>query len=330
MNKPLRRTLLGGLALITGALASPLLQAQPAWPAKPIRWIVPYPAGGPLDAISRKVGDAVAAQIRQPIVIENRTGAYGTLGAAEVARSKPDGYTFLLSSSDTFINAMVLLKTPPYDARKDFDYLTQVADSGAVLMLAGDAGETTLPQLVAAARAAPGTLSYGSWGAGSYTHLLMDELGRRAGVEWLHVPYRGAMPAIQDLLGRQLRMAFAPANVAAQFAEKGSVRLVAISGDQRSALLPAVPTFREAGYDGTIFRTRVWLGLAAPAGLPPALGEQMVRQVQVALAKPEVAKFIADAGFTPIGNTAAEFRKSFDAEYPVITKMIKDAGVTPQ
>lgn len=324
------RALLGGVLAVSTALASPALQAQPAWPTKPIRWIVPYPAGGPLDGIGRKLADAVAAQTGQPVVIENRTGAYGSLGAAEVARSRPDGYTFLLSSSDTFINAMALLKQPPYDARKDFAYLTQVADAGPVLMLAGDAGESTLSEVVAAARAKGSNMSYGSWGAGSYTHLLMEALAQRTGADFLHVPYRGAMPAIQDLLGRRLRMTFAPANVAAQFAEKGAVKLVAVSGEQRSPLLPAVPTFREAGYDAPIFRMRVWLGLAAPAGLAPEIREAMVRQIHLALARPEVAKFITDAGFAPIGNTSTAFRQSFDAEYPIVTKMIKDAGVVPQ
>lgn len=312
------------LACIAGA------QPESDWPSKPVRWIVPYPAGGPLDAIARKVGDAVAGQIGQPVLIDNRTGAYGSLGATEVVRSRPDGYTFLMSSPDTFINAMVLLKSPPYDARKDFTYLTQIAESGAVLMLRGDAPETTLAQLVTEAKAKPGHLSYGSWGAGSYTHLLMEGLSRRAGVELLHVPYRGAMPAVQDLLGKQLSLTFGPANLAMNFAQQGSVKLLAVSGDKRSPLLPSVPTFEEAGYTDPIFRTRVWFGLAAPAGLPPAIGDAMVRQVQRALAKPEVARFITDAGFTVVGNTPREFRMAFDAEYPLMTRMIREAGVQPQ
>jgi len=331
--KPLL-ALLGRLVCL--ALFAPLLawaspaQAQAGWPDKPIRWIIPYPAGGPLDAIGRKVADAVAAQIGQPIVIDNKTGAYGTLGAAEVVRSRADGYTFLLSSGDTFINAMALLKSPPYDARKDFTYLTQLAESGAVLMLRGDAAETTLAELVAHAKAHPGQVSFGSWGPGSYTHLLMEGLARRTGADFLHVPYRGAMPAIQDLLGKQLVLTFGPANVAVNFARQGNVKLLAVSGDRRSPLLPSVPTFEEAGYTDPVFRTRVWFGLAAPAGLPPAIADAMVKEVKLALAKPEVARFIADAGFSAVGNTPAEFRKSFDAEYPLTIRMIRDAGVVPQ
>jgi tripartite-type tricarboxylate transporter receptor subunit TctC len=325
----LRRRL---VALCAGMslLCTSALQAQGAWPAKPIRWIVPYPAGGPLDAIARKVADTVGSQIGQPVVIENRTGAYGTLGASEVARSKADGYTFLLSSTDTFINAMALLKAPPYDARKDFTYLTQIAESGAVLMLRGDAPEATLSQVVVYAKANPGKVSYGSWGTGSYTHLVMEGLTRQSGAEFLHVPYRGAMSAIQDLVGKQVTLTFAPANVASQFAQKGAVKLLAVSGEKRSPVLPTLPTFQEAGYDAPIFRTRIWLGLAAPAGLPQALGDSMVKEVQAALVKPEVAKFIADAGFSAIGNTSAEFRNSFDMEYPIVIKMIQDAGVIAQ
>ena len=330
MNPIFSRRLVAGLAIGLGLLGAAPLHAQPAWPDKPIRWIVPYPAGGPLDAISRKLADAVSAQVKQPVLIENRTGAYGTVGAAEVARSRPDGYTFLLSSSDTYLNAMALLKAPPYDSRKDFTLLSQIAESGAVLMLASDAQAGTLEQLVAHAKANPGKVSYGSWGAGSYTHLIMEGVARQSSAELLHVPYRGAMPAIQDLLGKQVMLAFAPANVATQFAQKGAVKLLAVSGDRRSPVLPAVPTFVESGYGAPIFRTRVWLGLAAPAGLPPAIVDAMLREVQTALARPEVAKFIADAGFAVIGNTPVEFRKSFDAEYPVVIRMIHDAGVAPQ
>jgi tripartite-type tricarboxylate transporter receptor subunit TctC len=332
INVP-RRTL-AGAALIglsgLASLASPSLHAQPTWPTMPIRWIVPFPPGGPLDAIARKLAEAVAAQTGQSIVIENRTGASGTLGAAEVARAKPDGYTFVLTSSDTFINAMALIKRPPFDSRKDFMYLTQVAESGAVLMLSGDAPEASLAAVVAQARARPGTVSYGSWGPGSYTHLLMDEIGRRSNADFLHVPYRGAMPAIQDLLAKQVQLAFAPANVAGQLAQKGAVKLLAVSGDRRSPLLPAVPTFSESGFDAPILRTRVWLGLAAPVDLSPAIASAMVAHVQTALQQPAVAKFIADTGFAVIGNTPAEFRRSFDREYAITLKVIKDAGVVAE
>jgi tripartite-type tricarboxylate transporter receptor subunit TctC len=330
MKPLLSRRCVTGFALALGLLGASSLHAQAAWPTKPIRWIVPYPAGGPLDAIARKVADTVSGQVGQPILIENRSGAYGTLGASEVARAKPDGYTFLMSSADTYVNAMALLKTPAYDSRKDLTLLTQVAESGAVLMLSGDSPETTLAQLLARAKSNPGKVSYGSWGAGSYTHLLMEGLARQSGAEFLHVPYRGAAPAIQDLLGKQVMLAFAPANVASQFAQKGAVKLLAVSGESRSPLLPSVPTFQEAGYGAGIFRTRVWLGLAAPAGLPAPIADAMVKEVQTALGKPEVSKFIADAGFSTIGNTPAEFRKSFDAEFPLVIKMIQDAGVVAQ
>jgi tripartite-type tricarboxylate transporter receptor subunit TctC len=322
-----RRLALAGLL---ATLALPAAAQQPAWPSRTIRWIVPFPAGGPLDAIARKLGETVSVQVGQPVVIENKTGAYGAVGAAEVARAQADGHTFLFSSTDTFINAMALLKSPPYDSRKDFTFLSQVAESGPVLMLSGSATETSLEQLLARAKASPGAVSYGSWGAGSTTHLMMDAVARQAGVEMLHVPYRGAAPAIQDLLGKQVTLAFAPPNVAAQFAQKGMVKLLATAGDSRSPLLPTVPTFAEQGYKAPILRTRVWLALAGPAGLPKSVSDRMVREIRTAAANPGVAKFIADAGFSPMVNTPVEFRSAFEAEYPMVVRMIQDAGVVPQ
>jgi tripartite-type tricarboxylate transporter receptor subunit TctC len=327
----LRRDWLRAVASGTAALAIPAaLRAQGAYPVRPIRWVVPYPAGGPVDAIGRKLAEVLAPRLGQPIVIDNRGGANGSIGTGEVARAAPDGYTMLLTITDSLINNAVLFRKLPYDPQKDFQLLMQVGASSPVLMVHADVPATNLEQLIALAKRASPPLSYGSWGAGSFGHLLMENLKREARIDVIHVPYRGAAPALQDLVGKQVSMTFGPPNVAVQFAAKGQVKPIAVAGDEPLPALPGVRTFAAQGFREPIYRTRLWMGLAVPAATPIEISRRVWSEMDAALKLADVQRFINNVGFDVIGNTPEQFTQAFRAEFPVVTRMIRELDVEMQ
>lgn len=319
---------LAGLLVL--AVSPPLVQAE-SWPARPIRWVVPTASGGPLDTMGRRLAQDVSKRLGQPIVIENRPGGGGSIGAAVVASSPPDGYTFLFSQADSLINSVSLIRNLPYDPRRDFALVTQATETGAVLMANPDVQGSTLDEVLKAGRA-PGSqsLTYGSWGPGSYTHIAGVTLARRSGTPLVHVPYKGGAPAIQDMIARQISFAFGPPAFAAQLAQKGQAKLLAVTGRKRSSLVPEVPTFAELGYSDPLFRIGIWFGLSAPAGTPQPVIERMQAEVAAALSEPELAQFIAQSGAEPLGSTAAQFKEAFEKEYSLVNQAIRDAGVSPE
>lgn len=316
------------LALCAAWTCGPASAQQ--WPDRPIHWIVPTAAGGPLDAIARQVAQEVGKKLGQPVVVENRPGGGGSIGAGVVAKAAPDGYTFLFSQADSLINVVSLIKDLPYDSMRDFALVTQVSQTGAVLMANPDLGGASLNDVLAAARAKSAPLSYGSWGPGSYTHILGETLASRSGAPLLHVPYKGGAPAIQDFLGRQIALAFAPANLAIQFAQKGQAKLLAISGPRRSPLLPDLPTFAEQGFADPIFQISIWFGLSAPRGTPGAVIGRMHETVAAAMQEPAVAKFVAEGGGEVLASSPQAFRAAFEQEYRLVNLAIKQAGVVAE
>lgn len=323
-----RRDLLPVLYLLFALGAPAAAQAQP-YPAKPVRIVIPYPAGGPVDAIGRRLAEALQRQTGQPFVIDNRSGASGSIGADAVAKAAPDGYTLLLTIPDALINVASIIRNLPYDPRKDFAFVTQVASSGAALMADPDLQAGSLAELERAARAKPG-LAFGSWGPGSYPHVLGQAMVRKSGIAYVHVPYRGVAPAVQDLLGHQIGFTFGPSNLAQQYAQKGQARVLAVAGPRRSALLPQVPTFAEQGYTDAAFQLTAWVGLLAPAATPKAVTEELQRQVGTTLKDPEFVRFLAATGFEPIGSSAQQFQQDFEREFPLVNALIKSTGLTPE
>lgn len=324
------------LTLIGGALASLLgllpgtSAAQTDFPSKPIRWVVPSPAGSPVDAIARRLAQAVGQKLKATIVVDDKPGASGTIGAAEVARAPADGYTCLFTVGDPLISALSILKSLPYDPQRDFTFISKVAANGPVLVAHAGVKANDLAELVAQAKAASEPTQYGSWGPGTLPVQVMESVARQAGIKLREVPYRGSPPALQDVLGSQIPMTFTAPHIAAPFIAQGKLKALAVVGPQRSSVLPAVKTFEESGFKGFVFTNEIWVGLLAPAKLDEAVRKKLEDAVRASLQEADLRKFLSDAGFAPIGSSAEQFAREYGAEVAVIPGLIKDLGVVPQ
>lgn len=244
---------------------------------KPIRIIVPFPAGGSTDVMARDVAQRLTRSLGVPVLVDNKSGGTTTIGAAEVARSAPDGHTLLYTSLLTHAINPHLLKVRQYDASRDFTPISAVSKTSLVLLANNSVGAGNLPEFIAAAKAARGRMSYGSIGMGSVAHLYGAYLAKTQGVEMVHVPFRGSAPAAQDLLGGQIQSIFDPLPAAIQKLGTGKVRAIGVAAPERSALLPDVPTLREQGLAG--LENEVWIGLFGPARMPPEAVARLTQEM---------------------------------------------------
>lgn len=321
-----RRRALVLLAAISALAILPLgmspASAQDAFPTRPIRFVNPYPAGGPLDAIVRRLAENVSPRLGQPVIVENKPGANGSLAAHDVLRNA-DGYSYLVTVPDPLIHSAVLMKSLPYDPAKDFTLMSQVASSPIVLVANADM-PGSLAELMALAKSKPGTISFGSFGNGSQPHLMAETLVRQNQAQLNHVPYRGAGPALQDVLGKQIGFSFTAPIVAAPMAREGKVKILATSGDKRSSIVPDVPTFSEIGYDQPLFKIRYWAGIVAPASAPKAAVDRVLREVRAAAASPEFGQFVTATGWEVVNNSPEDFAKAFKTEYDLVGKLAVD------
>lgn len=321
--------------LATGAvfLRNPGLEqayAQGPWSSRTVRWVVPYTAGGPVDVIARRVAQAVTEQTTQSIIIENKAGAAGAIGSSEVARSAPDGTTFLVTVPDPLINYAALWKKPLYDSRKEFQLLTQIADTGVVMMCNSNAPFRTLAELSAFATQNPAKVTYGSWGRGSFPHILAETMRTRNSTPMTEIPYGGTAPAVKDMIAGHIMVAFGSVSEAVQLASSGQAKALAVTGNRRLAALPSVPTFSEQGFAGGLYDMRFWVGLIAPQGLSPATKEVVVSAVKGVLGTPEITRFFETVGWEAMGSSSERFEQDFDKQFPLITEAIRSAGVEPQ
>jgi tripartite-type tricarboxylate transporter receptor subunit TctC len=314
------------------ALLVPLgpVAAQESYPTKPIRIVVPYAAGGPLDGLVRLVADRLSRRVGQPVVVDNRAGASGILGADAVAKAAPDGYTILATVIDTQVNNVALFKSLPYDPAKDFSPITVLAYAPAILVAGSDVPANTLDELLAWAKANRGKVSYGSWGAGGVGHALAESANRSHQLGMVHVAYRGEAPLVQDLLNKTVQLGFASIASTAQHVEKGTLKAIAVSGPGRSPAMPRVPTLVEAGDKSAIATVRIWLGALAPAGTSPAIVRRLQQEFKAVLEEPQVAQILASRGFQPTGNTPAEFEAQIRRDLEIIPRLLRDIGVEPQ
>ena len=322
-----RRSLLLAFAafLTAGTGSMPVALAQSgAYPTKPIRWVVPYPAGSPVDVSARRIGAAFSSAVGQPVVIENKPGAYGSIGAGEVARAAPDGYTMMFTIQDPVVAATATVKSLPYDPTRDFKFLTMMTLSGAVVVIDARYGVSSVRELVALAKKSDPPLAYGSWGPGSLPAVIVETMAKQAGITLRDIHYRGSPPAMQDMLGGQIAFTVTAPHIAAPLIAAGKIRAVAVVGTKRALVLPNTETFVEAGYDNFVMRNLVWSALIAPAGLPDAIAERTVEVVRGVLREPAVNKFLTDSGYEILGNSPAEFERAFRAEYAVIPKLIRE------
>jgi tripartite-type tricarboxylate transporter receptor subunit TctC len=314
------RTLVAGLLL--------LLLPTTAWaedfPIKPIRLIVPFPPGGPNDIIARVLGQRMSEILKQPIVIDNRGGQAGVLGTDAVAKAAPDGYTIGIVSASALVISPTMEKVA-YDVTKDFAAVTLVATVPEMLVVATDVPAKNMTELVALAKAEPGKLNFASAGTGGLPHLAGELFKLTAKVDIVHVPYRGAAPAINDLLGQQIQMSFLDLPVILPHIKAGSLRGIALGAKERAPTAPDIPTTAEAGMPDLLIQN--WYGMIAPAATPPAVIATLNRVANQAMADPSVKGKMADQGLTLSGDTPEHFRSFIDAETMRWAKVIKESGV---
>ena len=313
-----RRTLLALASLVTMG-ASPIALAN-TWPAKPVKIVVPFSAGGSTDVIARMLGQKLAEIWGQPVIIDNRAGAGGNVGTDVVAKSAPDGYSLVLASGSITINPSLYAKMP-FDTMKDLVPITNVASGPMLVVVQERSPYKTLKDLLAAAKPKPGVLNFGSAGVGSQVHLAAENLSAAAGIEMQHVPYKGESVAYNDLIGGQVQMMVG--NIAAGAALLGPDRLraLAVTGKARSPLLPDVPTVSEAGVPG--FENTGWFGLLAPAGTPPEVVKKIQSDAAKALADTQIKARLYVLGMTPLGSSSADLTRQMETELTRWAQVIK-------
>jgi tripartite-type tricarboxylate transporter receptor subunit TctC len=321
------------LLLLTGTLATALTllvlggpgQAQP-WPSKqPIKVIVSFPAGSSLDVLGRPVFDHVSKQLGQAVVFEYRTGAGGTLGMAAVAKAEPDGYTLLINSSVHTITPSTYSKLP-YDTLRDLTGIIPLGQFPNVLVVPPDRWKT-VQELVAAAKAKPGSITYGSGGIGAATHLNAERFRLSAGFEALHVPFRGAPDVLREILGGRIDFYFSPLTSAVPLIESGQVRGLAVSSLKRNPYLPDVPTTLEAGYPNSDYV--FWIGVFAPGGTPRDIVNRLNEAIQKALSDPAIQDAMKKMAAEPMIMQPEEFDRYIKAEIETIAQIVKAAGIQP-
>lgn len=316
-----RRTLL----LAAATLAAPRApRAQDGWPNRPIRVINPWTPGGPADLVARPILAKMSEALGQPMVLENRPGANGTIGAEFVARAAPDGYTLLFSQAGP--NALAPATNPrlPFDPIRDFSPITRLVSAPLVLFVRSDSPIRSVPDLIAAARARPGALSYGSVGPGSTTHLAAEMIAQMADVQMLHVPYQGAAPVATDVLGGRLDFAFLNVSGVTGHIQGGRVRGLAVTTLTPSAALPDLPTMH-ATLPG--FEVNSWYGLMGPANLPAPIVERLYREATAALRAPDVDSFLRQNGLGPDGSSPQQYTEQLRTDIARWTDLARRAGL---
>ncbi len=316
-----RRAALGLLA--APVVFSPLARAED-WPSRPVRFVIPYPPGGPTDILGRVVTTRLAQDLRQPMVVENRAGASGVIGSEVVARAAPDGATFLVNAS---IHLIIPHLNPamPFDAVADFTPVTNIATVPLVAVVNPGLPVRTIPELIAYLKANPGRVSYASSGNGSALHLAGEMFKLMTGAEMVHVPYRGAGPAVQDLIAGNIQLIFDSIPSSAAAVRAGLLRPLAVTTPQRIAAYPDLPTVAEAGLPG--FEIATWYAIWGPPRLPPATALRLQQAVAAAVQAPEVRERLATLGADPVADSPEAFAAFCRREYDRWGRLVRDAKV---
>ena len=314
------------LALVV-ALAPALVAAQ-AYPAKPVRLMVPFPPGGSTDIVARIVANKLSERLGQPMVIENRGGAGGTLGTAAIAKSAPDGYSLTVGTTSTHVVAPSVYVKLDYDPVKDFAPISLVAVTPYLLVVNPSLPAKSVQELVALAKSKPGKLNYASAGVGSTTHLAMEMLKSASGTFMLHIPYKGNGPAGTAVIGGQVEVLFGSMPAVLPHAKSGRLRALAVGTPKRSPSLPEVPTVAESGYAG--FDASLWLAFMAPAGTPQPVMDRLHRELLAVIASAEVRDALGKAGAEPLTSTPAELAAMIREGVGKYAKIVKAAGVKPE
>ncbi len=298
------------------------LHAQ-EYPSKPVRIIVPFAPGGVADNSARVVAEPLAIRLGQQVIVENRPGASGNIGTAQVAQAAPDGYTLLLGFDGTMVINPFVVPKSPFDTAADFAPVTTLGDATLILVAHPSAGVKTLNDLIEKAKSKP--YSYGTSGTGGTPHLAAELLKQRTGAQLEHVPYKGGGPAVVDVLGGQIPLVFTAIASAQQYVRNGRLIGLGVPGAKRSDALPEVPTFQESGLAG--FDVSSWTGIFAPAKTPPAVIAKLQRELSVVLQSPFVKERYATLGIEPVGNSPEEFGAQVKADLARWEKVVRSAGV---
>ena len=319
-----KRAFLAAIGAAAFLASAPASAADGAYPSKPIRFVVPYPAGGPLDTVARLLAAKAGERLKQPVIVDNKPGAGGNIGADLVAKSAPDGYTILMGAVATHAINPTLYAGIPYDPVRDFAPITQVASTPNVLVVNPSVPAASVREFIAYARANPGKLNFGSGSTGSAGHLAGELFKTMAGVEMTHVPYKGAGPAMQDLVGGRIQLMFDNWASSRGQVQAGKIRALAVTTAKRSTLAPDLPTIAESGLAG--FDISTWFGVFAPAGTPRDIVARLHDELTRALAAPDVREKMLNLGAEPVGNKPEEFAAYIRAEAEKYARVIKASG----
>jgi len=311
--------ILGALVLSAVSLAS----AAQTYPGKPIRLVVPYAAGGGADNAARVIAESLGEELGQQVIVDNRGGASGSIGAALVANARPDGYTILYDASTFAVNPV--LRKLPYDALKDFVPVTQAVSAPNVMVIATTSPYQALQSFLDDAHKQPGKLTFASYGAGSPAHLIGELLKREAKLDIIHVPYKGGAPALIDVMGGQVNTYFANAASSLGYIKEGKLRALAVTSAKRMADLPNVPTIAESGFPG--FEVLEWNGFLAPKGTPGAVVDKLQQSIRKVLVRDDVRQQLTKFGLTTIGSSPAEFSAFIESEIARWTELAKSNDI---
>ena len=320
----MKRTTLLLPALLLAAATAPAHAQAPAYPTKPIRWVVPFAPGGTTDILARTVGEKLAIALGQPVIIENKPGAGGGLGATYTAKAAPDGYTIMGGTISTHAINASLYKDLQYDPVKDFVPITLIARVPNMLVINPKIPANNVAELIALIKANPGKYTFASSGNGTSQHLSGELFKSMAGVDMQHIPYKGSPPALQDVVGGAVSMTFDNITTALPLAKNGNLRALAVTTAKRSSVAPEVPTLAESGLPG--YEIGSWQGVFAPAGTPPALVKRLNTEMVKILNMPDVREKLVALGAEPVGNTSEEFTVLVKAEVVKWSDVVKKSG----
>lgn len=314
---------LAGLAMFAAAV--PAAHAQ-AWPSRPLKIVVPFAPGGSTDIFARLVGERLATSLGQPVVIENRPGAGGNIGAESVAKAPPDGYTLLMATTGVMAINNAMYKNPGYDAEKDLKPVVYIASITNVLIVPADSPLKSVGDVIAAAKAAPGKLSFASSGAGASTHMSAELFRLMTGTNLLHIPYKGSGQAMPDVISGRVSMMFENMPGAVGHIKGGKVKVLAVTGLQRTPALPDVKTVAESGVPG--YESLSWSGIAAPAATPPEIVARLNREINAILAQPDMRQKLSEQGAEAVGGTPEAFAEHIARERQKWARVVREAAIT--
>lgn len=312
-----------GISILVSLLPALGTTAEPDYPTKPVKLVMPFPAGGAGDILARIMAEGLSKEWQQPVIVENKPGASGMIGNEMVAKAAPDGYTLLMAITQT-VQAPALLKKIPYDITKDFTPLRRVADA-LFLFVTTDPEINSLQKYVELAKKAPGKYSYGTYGAGTSAHIYAEMFNRMNGIKAVHIPYKGAAPLLQDMLGGHVTLSFVDMSTALPHVRSGKVQTYAVVSDKRVSVLPNVPTFTEQGFVGMDLVG--WYGMFAPAGLPADIAQKIRASIDKVLNSLDTQKKIAEIGLFPAVGAPEDFGLRIQTDLKKWKALIDGAGI---